>query len=155
MIEEVRYIQSSKWHVYNLLRIVTTRVVVPEHVSTGLYDWLKTTGDEMEMIDGISFVWNDTGEVSADTDKDGPIVSIIPSTGAVHADTDEDGPIVSIVQSTGAVHADTDEDGPIVSIVQSTGAVKQVNSSQKYYKLMLCTMEISERCRQYLARTCG
>ena len=65
---------------YNLLRIVTTRVVVPEQVSTRLYDWLKATGDEMEMIDGISFVWNVTGEVSVDADEDCPIVSVIPST---------------------------------------------------------------------------
>ena len=59
---------------YNLLRIVTTRVVVPEQVSTGLNDWLKATGDEMEMIDGISFVWNDTREVSVDADENGPIL---------------------------------------------------------------------------------
>ena len=51
---------------------MTTRVVVPEQVSTGLYDWLKATGDEMETIDGISCVWNDT-------DEDGPIISIAQS----------------------------------------------------------------------------
>ena len=49
---------------------MTTRVVVPEQVSTGLFDWLKANGDEMETIDGISFVWNDTGEVSVDADED-------------------------------------------------------------------------------------
>ena len=59
--------------VYNLLRIVTTRVVVPEQVSTGLYDWLKATGDEMETIDSISFS-------HVDAEEDGPIVSVIPST---------------------------------------------------------------------------
>ena len=28
-------------------------VVVPEQVSTGLYDWLKATGDELGAIEGI------------------------------------------------------------------------------------------------------
>ena len=39
-------------------------VVVPEQVTTGLYDWLKATGDEMGTIEGVSFVWNHTGDVS-------------------------------------------------------------------------------------------
>ena len=99
---------------YNLLRIVTTRVVVPKQVSTGLYDWLKATGDEMETIDGISFVWNDT-------DEDGLIISIVQSTGAVHADTDKDGPIVPF-----PLNADGNEDG---SIILSAGGSDDVSDA--------------------------
>ena len=50
---------------------------VPEQVSTGSYDWLKATGDEMGTIEGISCVWNHTHDVSMDAcyaDENVPIV---------------------------------------------------------------------------------
>ena len=42
------------------------KVFVPEQATTGLYDWLKATGDEMGTIEGVSFVWNHTDGVSVD-----------------------------------------------------------------------------------------
>ena len=33
-------------------------------MTTGLYDWLKATGEEIGTIEGVSFVWSHAADVS-------------------------------------------------------------------------------------------
>ena len=68
-------------------------VVVPEQVSTGMYDWLKATGDGLGAIEGISFVWNDTGAQNSTGDDDddaGDDIPIVPIVPIVHNSTGDD-----------------------------------------------------------------